>query len=152
MVDNKESQITIETKNRDGTISEIDVSFGIAEYDKKFCGKEKYYKRKTKNYPSFDELMQQNESCEEDGIAKLPAQLAAPSFESEAISNIENEILKEAIKKISEKHRRRLELCFFKGLTFKEIGISENVSKMAICYSIQATIKRLKKLLEEFNF
>lgn len=143
------SDYTIETKNSDGTISEIDVSFDVAEYDKKFRGKEKYYQEKTKDYPSFDDLMQQNESFEEGGIAKLPVQLGTASFESEAISNIESEILNKAIEKLPMKQRRRIILRYFKGLSLNEISEIEKVSFQAISKDIMKILKILKYLLEQ---
>jgi len=143
------SEYTIETKNSDGTIAEIEVSFDIAEYDKKYRGKEKYHKAKTKDYPSFDELMQQNESFEEGGIAKLPVQLGTASFESEAISNIESEILHKAIEKLHIKQRRRIILRYFKGLNLSKISEIEKVSFQAISKDIMKILKILKYLLEQ---
>jgi RNA polymerase sigma factor (sigma-70 family) len=145
------SEYTIETKNSDGTISEIDVSFDVAEYDKKFRGKEKYHKAKTKDYPSFDDLMQQNESFEEGSIAKLPAQLGTPSFESEAISNIKSEIILEAIKTLSEKQRRRIILRFLCDMTISQIAEIEKCDGRNIHSAIKLGLQNLKKILEEIN-
>ena len=88
----------------------------------------------------------------DEGYIELPDSLIEPSFESEAIANIESEIVREAIKKLGEKQRRRLMLHFFGGLNFKEIGVAENVSKMAISYSVRAAIQELRKILEKINF
>lgn len=145
------SDYKIETKNNDGTISEIDVSFDVAEYDKKFRGKEKYYQAKIKDYPSFDELMELNESFEEGGMAKLPVELGTPSFESEAIANIKSEIILEAIKTLPEKQRRRIILRFLCDMTISQIAEIEKCDGRNVHSTIRLGLQNLKKILEKIN-
>lgn len=77
-------------------------------------------------------------------------QLAAPSFEDKAISNLENEILKEAIKKLSEKQKWRIMLRFYHDLTLQQIADSEKTSFQAISKGINAALNALKKIVENF--
>jgi RNA polymerase sigma factor (sigma-70 family) len=126
---------------------EIEVSVEIWEIYEEYHKKQSYYKRKTKKYLSFDELMRLNEKFEEGYIAKVPIQLTEPSFENEAIATVRNEILLKAIKKLSNKQRRRIILRYYKGLTIFEIAEIEKTTFQAISKSIIKSLEKLKIFL-----
>ena len=72
------------------------------------------------------------------------------SVEETALRYIQNEDLHHAIKKLSEKQRRRLILYYFEEYTYEQIAKMENCSKVAVKYSIDKAIVALRKFLSDF--
>lgn len=67
------------------------------------------------------------------------------------LDNIENEHLKTAIKRLSEKELRILEMRIFKKLKHKEIALLLNMSAPAVGKSYQRVLLKLKKTMEELT-
>lgn len=53
-----------------------------------------------------------------------------------------------ALDKLSEIQRRRLEMRFFDGMTYRKIAKTENVSHKAVEESIVSALKRLSEILQ----
>lgn len=66
------------------------------------------------------------------------------SIEDDAIKNIQYKELYKAISKLPEIQKRRLELYYLKGLTYAQIAKVEKCSTVAIKYSIDIAISKLK--------
>lgn len=71
-----------------------------------------------------------------------------PSLEEEILQNTLYNELKLEISKLPEVQRRRLVLYFFNDLTLQEIAIIDNCSPRAVKDSIDISIRKLKKFLE----
>lgn len=69
------------------------------------------------------------------------------STEEEAIQNIENKNLHNAIKKLPKIQRNRIYLYYFRNMTQKEIAIHDNCSIRSVQYSLNIALKNLKKHL-----
>ena len=67
------------------------------------------------------------------------------SLEDEVIRQMDIEILRRAIDTLTELQKKRLYLYFFEGMSFRQIGKKLGVSDMAIRYSIEVSIKKIKK-------
>jgi RNA polymerase sigma-70 factor (ECF subfamily) len=144
----------IRTTNYDGTISEIEVSGEVYEYDKNFNSKENYHEHKKRPHSdgrkyevSFEEICEFNENvC---NFQALPEEMTSKSAENEYMKDSNLEL---ALDELPDVQRRRLLLHFRFGLTQSEIAKAENISKMAVNYSIKSAIKNLKKILSKFKF
>lgn len=66
-----------------------------------------------------------------------------------AIRNIRNEDLHNAIKKLSDKQRNRVELYFFKGKKLREIGVLDNYSPQAVHKSLKRALLKLYRILSK---
>lgn len=62
--------------------------------------------------------------------------------------NLQAEMIHKAIWKLPEIQRRRLILYFFGGLSFEEIGKREGCSKVAVKYTVDKALEKIKKELE----
>ncbi len=71
------------------------------------------------------------------------------STEEVAIQNIQIEILKKEISKLSEVQRRRIFLYFFHGMSLDEIAVIDNCTPQAIHKSIKNSIKILSYILKK---
>jgi len=69
------------------------------------------------------------------------------SAEEDAINKIYHEKLERAMKKLSPMHRRRILLYFEHNLSFSEIAEVEGCSKMAIKYSIDIALNKLREYM-----
>lgn len=60
---------------------------------------------------------------------------------------IEKESLYRALDNLPEVQRRRLILYYFDGFTYQQIAVMENCKYQAVCQSVAAALKNLKKFL-----
>ena len=65
--------------------------------------------------------------------------------------NIKNELLVEALRLLPEQQRDILLLYYFLGMNDREIGELLNVLQRSINYKRTSSLKRLKKIMEEFT-
>lgn len=71
------------------------------------------------------------------------------NVEEVVLRKMQIEDLYRAIKKLPEIQRHRVLLYFFEGLTYEQIAMRENCTKMPIKRSIDAAIEKLKKELKK---
>ena len=71
------------------------------------------------------------------------------SMDETAIRNIRNEDLHNAIKKLSDEQRNRVELYFFKGKKLREIGVLDNCSPQAVHKSLKRALLKLYRILSK---
>ena len=67
------------------------------------------------------------------------------SLEDKFMEKIENEKLYKALNSLSDMHRRRILLHFKHNLSFSQIGEIEGCSKIAVKYSIDKALEKLRK-------
>lgn len=72
------------------------------------------------------------------------------SIEDDAIKNIQYKELYKAISKLPEIQKRRLELYYFRGLTYEQIANLEHCTKRAVKFSVDIAKKTLLNVLN-FN-
>ena len=70
------------------------------------------------------------------------------SLEETVIENIEKQRLYTAIDKLPQIQRKRIYLYYFNNMTQKEIAVYDGCSIRAVQYSLDITIKNLKKFLK----
>lgn len=66
------------------------------------------------------------------------------SVEEIVIEKLQNEKLYSAISKLSDIQRRRVILHFFEGMTYTQIAVHEQCSKVAVKYTIDKALRQLK--------
>lgn len=74
--------------------------------------------------------------------------LSNKNLEDEVIKDLENQDLHIAIKKLPQIQRRRIYLYYFCNMKQREIALQENTSIRAIQYSLECSLKNLKKFLK----
>ena len=104
----------------DCSVKWLELDIEIQELDDEYNKMEKRHHRITKHFLSYEELLEQ---LDEGYIAKLPRQLADPSFENELFEKVN---FREAISKLSEKQRKRIFLYFFCDFSISKIAKLEN--------------------------
>jgi len=67
------------------------------------------------------------------------------SVECEINKKMDSFKLKQSMKHLNENQKRRIQLYYFQGLTYREIAGLEGVSDMSIRESISGAIKKIKK-------
>lgn len=65
----------------------------------------------------------------------------------QVLANEQSQALWNAISTLDEKQRRRLISYYFKGKTYREIADEEGVDHKAIVRSVEAAVRKLKKIL-----
>lgn len=70
------------------------------------------------------------------------------SLEDMVIRQMELEVLQKAMQSLTEVQRERLHLYFFEGMTFRQIGEKLGVSDMSVRESIDASLKKIKKIFD----
>lgn len=70
------------------------------------------------------------------------------SVEDIVFRNLQIEKLHSAISKLPEMQKHRLILHYFEGLTYEQIAKEEGCSKVAVKYSVDKAVKKLKEILE----
>jgi len=65
--------------------------------------------------------------------------------ECEFNKKIDSLLIKQAMKHLNDNQKRRIQLYYYQGLTYREIAEIEGVSDMSIRESINGAIKRIKK-------
>lgn len=71
------------------------------------------------------------------------------SLEDYVIRRIELENMRRAMKGLSDMHKERLQMYFFEGLTYRQIGEKLGISHIAARDSIELAIKKIRKNMEE---
>lgn len=71
------------------------------------------------------------------------------SVEDIVLRSMQIEELHKALKCLPEIQRRRVLLYYFEGLTYEQIAIREDCTKMPVKRSIDAALKKLKKYLKK---
>ena len=66
------------------------------------------------------------------------------SVDELVMEKIQKDDLHRAISRLSEIQRRRVILHFFEGLTYAQIAIQEQCSKVAVKYTIDNALRQLK--------
>lgn len=74
--------------------------------------------------------------------------LSNKNLEDEVIKDLENQDLHIAIKKLPQIQRIRIYLYYFCNMKQREIALQENTSIRAIQYSLECSLKNLKKFLK----
>ena len=72
------------------------------------------------------------------------------SVEDAVLKRMEKNLLHKSIAMLPEIQRRRVCLYFFGGLTYEQIAELEGCTKMAIKFSIDTAISKLKEILKYF--
>ncbi|MDR1240265.1 MAG: hypothetical protein LBK29_00065 [Oscillospiraceae bacterium] len=153
------SKYFLRTKNYDGSISDVEISFKIHKFAVEDYWKNDWQERKRKKELSLDELGQVfggrnilDGLCGRNVSKTELDSLTSRSAEDEALNNLEDEELEKVIDGLSEKQRKRIEMKFLGDLTFKEIAKfeSDKVSARAVEYSVQAALQNLTKILSKF--
>ncbi len=75
--------------------------------------------------------------------------LKTETVEEAVLSRMEQEQLHKAILALSEIQRRRLTLYYFQGLTYEKIAEIEGCTKMAVKFSVDIAVEKLKKFFKE---
>ena len=70
------------------------------------------------------------------------------SLEDIVLKKIQIEKLHNAMKQLPEIQKRRLEMYYFKDMTYEQIAKKEMCSKVAIKYSVTRAVENLKKYLK----
>lgn len=69
------------------------------------------------------------------------------NLENAVLKKIQIEKLHKAIEKLSEIQQRRVCLYYFKGMTYEQIAKKEGCSKIAVKYTIDKAIEKIKNIL-----
>lgn len=69
------------------------------------------------------------------------------SVEDYVIRQLEIKQLQKAMQQLTENQKERLQLYFFEGLTYRQIGERLGVDEKAVRNSISAALKKIKKIL-----
>jgi len=149
-VKNKKNKNELTAVNGDGKEVEIEVSFEIAEFDKKDFWKQDYQKRKRKQQNSIEEMLEFNETVW--NHETLDAALTAKSPENHYIENFKNELFKKALDTLSEKQKERLLLHFLDKLSFAKIGRLEGISRKVANRNVKEAVEKLKKFFENNSY
>jgi RNA polymerase sigma-70 factor (ECF subfamily) len=70
------------------------------------------------------------------------------SVEEVVLRNIERSELHRAIQTLTETQRRRLVFYYFEGMTYDQIARVEGCSKVAVKYTVDKAVEKLKKILK----
>ena len=81
----------------------------------------------------------------EDGVTEVCNHSVYSDFEDTLLFSME---IQKAIAKLGEKEADRVKKKFFMKMTLEEIGAEEGVSATAIKYSVDKSLKKLKKFLK----
>ena len=71
------------------------------------------------------------------------------SLEDYVIRRIELENMRRAMKNLSATHKERLQMYFFEGLSYRQMGEKLGISHIAARDSIELAIKKIRKNMEE---
>ena len=71
----------------------------------------------------------------------------AESVEDYVIRQLEIKQLQKAMQQLTETQKERLQLYFFEGLTYRQIGEKLGISDKSVRESIEAALKKIKKIL-----
>ena len=92
------------------------------------------------------------EDCEEDENGNCPnlkiKDLPLNPVQDEVEKRLNYEKLHEALSRLSTTQKRRIEMCYFKGMTEREMAMVEGVNRYAVRKSLEQGLKNLKKFLE----
>ena len=69
------------------------------------------------------------------------------SVEDYVIRQLEIKQLQKAMQQLTKNQKERLQLYFFEGLTYRQIGERLGVDEKAVRNSISAALKKIKKIL-----
>lgn len=71
----------------------------------------------------------------------------AESVEDYVLRQLEIKQLQKAMQQLTETQKERLQLYFFEGLTYRQIGEKLGISDKSVRESIEAALKKIKKIL-----
>ena len=135
-----EPSVTIKYKLADGKRICIEVSIPVKELLEQSDRQIRSQRRQDRRYLIFTGCI---DELEETAIAAAQEDVADLVIRMDSIGQ-----LYAAMDKLSETQRRRLELRFFDGMTYRQIAKTENVTHKSVEESIISALKRLKELLE----
>lgn len=69
------------------------------------------------------------------------------SVEDYVIRQLEIKQLQKAMRQLTENQKERLQLYFFEGLTYRQIGEKLGISDKSVRESIDAALKKIKKII-----
>ncbi len=101
----------------------------------------------TYNQFELDDLSYLNEIDRHYAEGDTETDIDADSTMETVMEHLSVERLREAMAKLPEIQRRRVQMYFFNGLTYQQIAEREDCSKMAVKYSIDVALKFLKENL-----
>ena len=71
------------------------------------------------------------------------------SLEDYVIRRLELENLRRAMKNLSDTQKERLQMYFFEGLSYRQIGERLGISHIAVRDSVELAIKKIRKNMDE---
>ena len=115
----------------------IVISENFLEVRRNYRNNEKKFEMRILNYHALYSY--------EDGVTEVCNQNVYSDFEDTLIISME---LQRVIDMLGEKEADRVTKKFFKKMTLREIGAEEGLSAAAIKYSVDKSLKKLKKFLK----
>lgn len=112
-----------------------------------FLSFEKQYKRESNIFDRYIEHLDLTEKQ-----LNQRAFHPAKTVEEQVVDEITRGILDKAISELPETQRRRFILYYDFGLTYEKIAQMEGCSKMAIKYSVDIAVEKIKNKIKNFKF
>ncbi len=111
----------------------------------------KTHKRNESKFEKRSQLYETLYAYEEGTTELFHDELIVDTLFETVQANLDKEMLREALLKLTDTQRRRIKMMYLEGYSLRKIANLEGADFKSVHESIQAGLKKLRKILEEFS-